>query len=128
MVVSKSLSWNAQEMVRLEHRCYIKKHGMKGQSFEAYFELEFFCATESVVATNIYICCDSNTNSKEDTKLGLQTSRVNENSPHICHATLDINGKMYILVLNSICGLISKHPFMALILCIINVNLDFGLP
>jgi len=37
----------------------------------AYFELEFFCAIECVVAIDIYLCCDSNTNSKEDTKLGL---------------------------------------------------------
>jgi hypothetical protein len=37
----------------------------------AYFELEFFCAIECVVVIDMYLCCKSNTNSKEDTKLGL---------------------------------------------------------
>jgi hypothetical protein len=76
-IVSKSLSWNTLEMVRLDYICYlnyIRKHGMKRQRLEAHFEIELFCATECLATINIYLDCDSNTNSI-DLKLGLQTPR-----------------------------------------------------
>jgi hypothetical protein len=64
-------------MVRLNRICYlnyIQEHGMKRQSFEACFEIEFFCAIECLATINIYLDCDSNTD-LEDLKLGLQTLR-----------------------------------------------------
>jgi hypothetical protein len=107
-VVGKSLPWNALEMVKLDHKCYlnyIRKHGTERQSFQTCFELEFLCATNCLTTIDIYLNCDSNMYSKKDPKLGLQTPRYNENSPHICHATLMIGHqwKNLHLVFNSIC-------------------------
>jgi hypothetical protein len=65
-------------MVRLDHKCYfnyIRKHGMKRQSLQACFELEFLCTIECLAATNIYLDCDLDMDSKEDPKLSLQTPR-----------------------------------------------------
>jgi hypothetical protein len=74
-IVSKSLSWNTLEMVKLDYIYYfnyIWEHGMKRQPLEARFEIELFCATECLATINIYLDCDSNIDLK-DLKLGLQT-------------------------------------------------------
>jgi hypothetical protein len=77
-VVGKSLPWNVLEMVKLDHRCYlnyIREHGMKRQSFQTCFELEFLYATDCLATTYIYLNCDSDMYSKKDPKLGLQIPR-----------------------------------------------------
>ncbi len=75
-VINKNLPWNALKIVTLDHKCYfnyITKHGMKRQSLQACFELEFLCTIECLAATNIYLDCDLDTNSKEDLKSSVQT-------------------------------------------------------
>ncbi len=65
-------------MFRLDHKCYFnytRKHGMKWQSLQACFELEFLSIIECLAVTNIYLNCDLDTYSKDDPKSGLQTPR-----------------------------------------------------